>query len=148
MPDFRITPVESESEWQAARHIRRRVFIEEQGCPPAEEFDAYDAESRHLVGYAGTHAVAVARWRAVRLEDGTPAAKLERFAVLPAHRRHGYGRALVRRALAEAQQAGLAAQVLHAQAHLEDFYAAFGFVRRGGRFTEAGIPHVKMVRRV
>jgi predicted GNAT family N-acyltransferase len=143
-----ITPVESEEAWNAAKAIRRRVFIEEQDCPPEEEFDAHDAESRHLIGYAegSGEAVAVARWRAVRTEGGTPAAKLERFAVLPAHRGCGYGRTLVQRAIHEAEQAGLTVQLVHAQARLEDFYAGFGFERRGERFTEAGLPHVKMVR--
>ncbi|PSQ79986.1 MAG: GNAT family N-acetyltransferase [Bacteroidetes bacterium QS_8_68_15] len=144
-----ITPVESEDAWEAAKAIRRRVFIEEQDCPPEEEFDAHDAESRHLVGYAeeeGGEAVAVARWRAVRTSSGTPAAKLERFAVLPSHRGRGHGRALVRRAIREAQRAGLDVQMVHAQARLEDFYADFGFERRGERFTEVGLPHVKMMR--
>jgi len=145
VPELRITPVESEAAWQAAKAIRRRVFIEEQDCPPEEEFDEHDAESRHLVGYAGEEAIAVARWRAVR-EDGAPVAKLERFAVLPAHRGRGNGRALVLRAIREAERAGLAVQLVHAQAHLEDFYAGFGFERCGKRFTEAGLPHVKMVR--
>lgn len=145
--ELRITPVESETAWQAAKSIRRRVFIEEQDCPPGEEFDAHDAESRHLVGYAGDQAVAAARWRAVRLEDGTPAAKLERFAVLPPARGQGYGRALVERTLTEAERAGLRTQVIHAQTHLEAFYADFGFERQGAQFMEAGIPHIKMVRR-
>lgn len=148
MPEdaFRIKPVESRDAWQAAKAIRRRVFIDEQDCAPAEEFDAHDATSRHLLGVVTAEPVATARWRATRFE-GTPAAKLERFAVLPGWRGRGYGQALVRRAMADAQQAGFAVQVLHAQAHLEGFYARFGFARRGERFEEAGIPHVKMVRR-
>lgn len=145
---LRIAPVESRDAWQAAKAIRRRVFIEEQDCPPEEEFDGHDAESRHLLGRAsGGEAVAVARWRAVRLDGGTPAARLERFAVVPERRGNGYGRALVRRAIEEAERAGLPAQVVHAQAHLEDFYANFGFERRGEPFEEVGIPHVEMVRR-
>jgi predicted GNAT family N-acyltransferase len=145
--DFRIVPVESEAAWQSARAIRRQVFIEEQACAPEEEFDAHDAESRHLLGRCAGRPVAVARWRAVRWNGGTPAAKLERFAVLPAFRGRGYGRALVQHAIDEAERAGLRVQVLHAQAHLEDFYAGFGFERRGDPFVEAGIPHVEMVRR-
>ncbi|PSQ98607.1 MAG: GNAT family N-acetyltransferase [Bacteroidetes bacterium QS_9_68_14] len=144
---LRIAPVESRAAWQDAKALRRRVFVEEQDCPPAEEFDGHDPESRHLLGRTpGGEAVAVARWRAVRLDGGTPAAKLERFAVAPEHRSNGYGQALVRRAIEEAEQAGLAAQVVHAQAHLEDFYARFGFERRGAGFEEVGIPHVEMVR--
>lgn len=146
MKELSITPVESSAAWEAAKTIRRRVFIEEQDCPPEEEFDAHEATSRHLLGCTGNEPVGVARWRTVRLADGSPAAKLERFAVLPPYRGRGYGRALVQHALAEAERAGFPVQVLHAQAHLEDFYAGFGFERRGEPFEEAGLPHIKMIR--
>lgn len=36
--------------------------------------------------------------------------------------------------------------VVHAQAHLEDWYAGLGYVRTGDNFSEAGIDHVPMVR--
>jgi predicted GNAT family N-acyltransferase len=143
--DFRIQPVSSDADWDAARAIREQVFIVEQDCPPEEEWDAHDATSRHLLGWLGTTPVATARWRTVPYGE-VLAAKLERFAVLPAYRGHGYGRALVKYALADARRAGFTAFVLHAQAHLEDFYAAFGFETVSGVFEEAGIPHVKMVR--
>ena len=146
MPDLRIAPVASEAAWEAAQAIRRQVFIEEQECPPAEEFDAHDATSRHLLGYVAGEPVAVARWRAVRRSGEGSAAKLERFAVRPAFRGRGYGRALVCHTIQEAMKAGFATQVIHAQAHLEDFYATFGFERRGTPFCEAGTPHLKMVR--
>jgi predicted GNAT family N-acyltransferase len=126
------------------------VFIEEQACPPEEEWDAYDApEARgttgiHLLGLVGAAPVATARWHATTL-DGAPAAKLERFAVLPPWRGGGRGRTLVAAALADARGAGHTRFVLHAQAHLEGFYASFGFRPVGARFWEAGIEHVKMV---
>jgi predicted GNAT family N-acyltransferase len=125
------------------------VFIEEQACPPAEEWDAHDVpEARgvtvhHLLGEADGEGVAVARWRPVLL-DGVPAAKLERFAVLPEARGHGYGRQMIARALADARGAGFSRFVLHAQAHLQPLYASFGFRRVGVPFEEAGIEHVKM----
>jgi predicted GNAT family N-acyltransferase len=89
--------------------------------------------------------VATARWRAVTHDDAI-VAKLERFAVLPAHRGNGYGHALVEAVLDDARRAGFDTFLLHAQAHLEDWYASFGFRSTGRRFEEAGIPHVEMVR--
>ncbi|HYE94680.1 MAG TPA: GNAT family N-acetyltransferase [Rubricoccaceae bacterium] len=145
-----IKPVRTEADWAAARAIRQRVFVEEQACPPEEEWDAHDApEARgrtchHLLGLVDGEPVAVARWRAV-VDEGKPAAKLERFAVRPEHRGSGLGRAMVAHALADARAAGFSRFVLHAQAHLEGLYAAFGFRRVGEGFEEAGIPHVKMV---
>ena len=144
--NLHIRPVESEDAWEEARRIRTRVFIEEQACPPEEEWDAYESTSRHLVGYADGEAVAVARWRTTTVVEEI-AAKLERFAVLKEHRGRGYGRDMVRFVLEDARRAGFATFVLHAQAHLEDFYKSFGFERVGGVFEEAGIPHVKMVMR-
>lgn len=140
-----ITPVTEAAEWDAARAVRQRVFIEEQACPPEEEWDAYDDVSRHLVGRVGQAIIATARWRTVTHNEEI-VAKLERFAVLPAYRGRGYGRALVAYAIRDAEQAGHRTQMLHAQAHLEAFYEDFGFVRDGAPFNEAGIPHVHMTR--
>lgn len=36
---------------------------------------------------------------------------------------------------------------ISAQAHLENWYGRFGFVRVGEQYMEAGIPHVKMLTR-
>ncbi len=143
---FRIKPVEREPEWKQAQAIRRRVFIEGQDCPPEEEWDGWDATSRHVLGLLDEEPIATARWRTVPYQQEL-VAKLERFAVLPAYRGEGYGRALVRYVMEDAQQAGFSTLVLHAQAHLDDFYAAFGFEAVGEPFDEAGIRHVKMVRR-
>ncbi|NBC17037.1 MAG: GNAT family N-acetyltransferase [Bacteroidetes bacterium] len=142
---FHIHPVTSEADWDAARAIREQVFIVEQDCPPEDEWDAYDATSRHLLGWAGDTPVATARWRTVPYDEAL-AAKLERFAVLPDYRGRGYGRALVAFALDDARRAGFTTFILHAQAHLEAFYADFGFETVSGVFEEASIPHVKMVR--
>lgn len=141
-----IKIVADSSDWEAVQAIRTRVFIEEQQCPPEEEWDGYDETSRHLLGLLAGEAVATARWRTVP-HDGYLVAKLERFAVLPAHRGRGYARALVLHALDDARRAGFHTFLLHAQAHLEDFYASLGFEPFGARFEEAGIPHVKMIRR-
>lgn len=143
---IRIKPVKNEADWEQARAIRERVFIEEQECPPEEEWDGYDATSRHVIGQVGGTTVATARWRTVPYQEEL-VAKLERFAVLPEYRGKGYGRALVDYVLNDARRAGFDAFLLHAQAHLEEFYASFGFEAIGGRFMEAGISHVKMVKR-
>ena len=145
MPDLTIRDAVSDADWSRVRHVRQRVFVEEQACPPEEEWDAYDApEARgetvhHLLGLVDGETAAAARWRPV---DG--AAKLERFAVLPAFRGHGFGRQIVRHAIGAAQAAGHRRLVLHAQIHLVDLYRQFGFEREGEPHWEAGIEHVKM----
>jgi predicted GNAT family N-acyltransferase len=149
LPDdtyFFVRPVGSEAEWQLAREIREQVFIVEQHCPPEEEWDAYDDVSRHFLGFLNGWAVATARWRTVSI-DTRIVAKLERFAVLADVRGEGYGRALVAAVIEDARKAGFTTHMIHAQAHLERFYSGFDFVTAGHPFDEAGIPHVKMIRR-
>lgn len=141
-----ITPVRSKQDWREAQAIRERVFIEEQGCPPEEEWDGHDETSRHVLGRLDGTPIATARWRSVP-HGQEVVAKLERFAVLPEYRGHGYGTQLVRYILSDAQRAGFDVYLVHAQVHLEEWYEQFGFVSIGERFEEAGIPHVPMVKR-
>lgn len=139
-----IRPVASAADWLRAVEIRTRVFVEGQDCPPEEEFDDLDVRCRHVLAWLGGEAIGTARWHEIATADGR-AAKLERLAVLPEHRGHGCGHALVAHLLDEVRAAGHRRIVLHAQAHLERFYAGFGFERRGEGFVEAGILHVLMV---
>jgi predicted DCC family thiol-disulfide oxidoreductase YuxK/predicted GNAT family N-acyltransferase len=144
------------SRWRLAEAIRQRVFVEEQACPPEEEWDEHDAEARHLLAWVegkglgvgglglgeGSEAVAVgtARWRVV----GDATAKLERFAVVPEARGCGVGAALVAATLADARAHGCSTFVLHAQVQASGLYRRFGFVADEGIFVEAGIEHVRM----
>lgn len=142
---MRVHEATSDADWQAVRAIREAVFVQEQSCPPEEEWDAHDAADardrtvHHLLGTLGAEPVACARWRPVG-----DVAKLERFAVLVPFRGRGLAREMVAAALAEARSAGFTRFALHAQSHLAGFYAGFGFVSHGDRFDEAGIEHVKM----
>lgn len=141
-----IQPVTTEAQWQSVKAIRTDVFIDEQECPPEEEWDGHDARSRHLLATVDDTPVGTARWRSVPYNEAV-VAKLERFAVRKPYRGQGHGTDLVRATLADARQAGFHTFVLHAQAHLEDWYARFEFRSTGRRFEEVGIPHVEMVRR-
>jgi predicted GNAT family N-acyltransferase len=141
-----ITPVQSDDDWQQARRIREQVFIDEQDCPPEAEWDGHDETSRHVLGRVDGEAVATARWRTVPHGEEI-VAKLERFAVLSEHRGQGYGTQLVQHVLNDARRAGFDAFLVHAQAHLEDWYAGLGFTSTGRTFEEVGIPHVEMIRR-
>ncbi len=138
-----LAPATSDADHHAIRSIRQTVFVEEQACPPDEEWDddALPAPAAYLLARVGGTPAGCARWRPY--DDG---AKLERFAVLPAFRGTGVGRALVARTVADATAAGHARLVMHAQAYLVGFYEGFGFRVVGGPFQEAGIEHVKMER--
>lgn len=144
--DLTIAPIQTEADWEEARTIRKVVFIDEQDCPPELEWDGHDEASRHLLGRVNGTPVATARWRTVSHGEQL-VAKLERFAVLRKYRGSGYGSRLVRFAIEDARRAGFNTFLVHAQAHLEDWYEALGFVSTGRHFEEAGIPHVEMIRR-
>ncbi|MCS7268693.1 MAG: GNAT family N-acetyltransferase [Geminicoccaceae bacterium] len=139
----RIAIARARSERDAVFALRRRVFIEEQGVPPDEELDAFDACAEHLLARVGDEVVGTLRWRPI---DDAGTVKLERVAVRHDHRGRGVARALLRFALARIDGRGLGPVVLHAQAHALDVYRGHGFEPRGEEFREAGIPHRRMER--
>ncbi len=130
-------------EREQAFDIRRRVFQEEQGVSPEDEFDADDAYATHVLAtFAGT---AIGTGRVVFHPDH---AKVGRMAVLKEWRRRGVGRALLEALLVAARDHGVQRLVLHAQVHAIPFYAAMGFGVVSDEFQEAGIAHRRMERRL
>lgn len=130
---------------EKAFQIRREVFVVEQQVPAEEEFDEYEATSRHWVAL-DEHGLPVgaARWR--RTGKGI---KLERFVVKMSHRGEGLGGRLVQRVLDDIQaQAGSGQYLyLHAQLPAVSLYARFGFQPKGEQFLECDIWHYLMERR-
>ena len=117
--------------------VRRRVFIDEQGIPEAEEWDDVDPIARHVLALAGNRdAVGTGR-----LE---PTGKIGRVAVLPGHRGTGVGRRIMAHLVNQAPESGFTKVYLHAQAAAEGFYARLGFRTEGPVFEECGIPHLRM----
>ncbi|OUS12650.1 hypothetical protein A9Q89_05420 [Gammaproteobacteria bacterium 53_120_T64] len=121
---------------QALTDIRRRVFIDEQGVPEAEEFSPQDQTASHWLAYGA---------------DGSPmgcarllADKVGRMAVLKTHRQQGVGSALLRHVIGFAAKTGLEKIQLDAQVHALPFYEAMNFTRDGSVFDDVGIPHQHM----
>ncbi len=128
---------------EACLALRREVFCIEQGVPEDIEVDGRDFECRHFLLRIDDRLVGTLRTRPI----GPRTVKIERVAVRAAHRGGGLGTALMRHVLGALDQAGCDAAVLNAQTHSETFYRALGFAVEGPEFEEAGIPHVRMVRR-
>ena len=118
--------------------IRRKVFVEEQECPPELEWE-FEEESNHFLATVDNVPGGACRWR--RTEKGY---KLERFAVLKEFRGKGVGQQLVRAVLSDLP-VGADYVYLHAQLSAVGLYERFGFKKTGGQFEEAGIQHYKMV---
>lgn len=142
MVDYEVVRAEGDTALDEAHTVRRAVFIDEQGVPENVEMDDKDRESTHFVVYDrdGGHAVGTARLRPV---DGDTA-KIERVAILPAHRGNGLGARLMERAEDEARASHFAHIHLHAQAAVEEFYQQLGYETVSEEFEQAGITHVEM----
>ena len=121
--------------------IRRAVFIEEQGVSEEDEMDGTDAGAIHLLVREDGTPVATGR---ILIENGV--FTLGRVAVLKERRGKKLGDFVMRMLIRRAFELGGNEQRLHSQTHARGFYEKLGFAAVTGEYTEAGIPHVGMVR--
>jgi predicted GNAT family N-acyltransferase len=136
---MRVERVDTEAAYEDALGVRYDVFVDEQGVPEDLEVDEHEESATHFVGYDAGEPVAAARLR--EYEPGV--GKVERVAVRRSERGEGFG-AAVMDAVEEAAAEEFDELYLHAQLHVEGFYADRGYERDGEEFTEAGIEHVAM----
>jgi predicted GNAT family N-acyltransferase len=127
-----------------ALEVRRRVFIEEQRVPEAEEIDFHDADpavvTTCLQVLARLEGQPVATGRLLLAEpDGR--LHIGRVAVLAEHRRHGIGRAVMRALHDLARFRNGRSVTLAAQLHAIPFYERLGYIAHGDVFLDAGIEH-------
>ena len=131
-------------ELYALLRLRADVFVVEQACVFGE-IDGKDPAARHLLAFAGETLGGYLRVFPPTTAGG--AAKIGRVVVAPAFRATGLGRRLMAAALTEiADRLGPVPIELAAQAHLERFYAGFGFVRCSEDYLEDDILHCDMRR--
>jgi len=123
--------------------LRVDVFVVEQECP-YPELDGRDLEPDAVMLWAeeDDQVLATVRLLVDHADDGM---RIGRVATAAAARGRGLAADLMRVALERC--AGRLVR-LDAQAHLEGWYARFGFVVDGPGFLEDGIPHVPMSRSV
>lgn len=150
MTEITIIEVLNSDDMEACYAIRTEVFCDEQQVSRELEFDGLDAQCRHYLARRGDKAIGTARVRPLATGDGRDGGtvKFERVAVCKPFRGRQIGRALMDRALADAREAGTQAGILHAQSAASAFYLKLGFTQEGGTFEEAGIPHVRMTKRL
>jgi len=138
-----VRPAGDETEIEAAKQLRLRVFAHEQGISPKADIDGLDPAATHLVALRRGSVVATCR---LRFSPGK--CKLERMVVEQNLRGTGIGARLIVEAEREAQRQGAEQVVLNAQRPVEGFYAACGYVAEGEEFLEEGLPHVQMRKRL
>jgi predicted GNAT family N-acyltransferase len=135
---FTVSPVSWHDGEPLLRAVREAVFVREQGVPVELEWDGLDENCRHALALSLTgDAIGCGRL----LPDG----HIGRVAVLPEWRKHQVGTAIVEALLSDAQARGHKRVVVEAQTHALTFYHRFGFAEQGKVFTDAGLPHIRMV---
>ena len=123
------------------RHLRRVVFIEEQGVSEADEVDDLDGVALHLLALVDGEPVGSARL----LVQGA-VGKIGRVCVLQQTRGAGIGAALIRAAVERFRAIeGITKAKLGAQVHAIGFYEGLGFEAFGPVYDDAGIDHRDMV---
>ena len=140
MNKLQIKVVDYREQLQPIKHIRIKVFQEEQKVAPELEFDDKDATAIQLLAYLDNEPIGTARIRNIDQQT----AKIERLAVLPKARKQGIGKQLMEAALEIIANQNKQIAIVHAQAYIAQLYTQLGFEQVGEKFTEAGIPHVKM----
>ena len=130
----------------ALLRLRCEVFIVEQTCP-YQDIDGDDlvGENRHILGWRGDDLVAYAR--ILKSEDDFDPVVIGRVIVSGSARGEKLGYQLMEKTLEACKKRWPdKALYLGAQAHLQPFYAHFGFSPVTEIYDEDGIPHVGMAR--
>lgn len=123
--------------------LRVDVFVVEQSCA-YPEIDNLDKEAYHL--FHKNHKQELDAY--CRLIPTDSLIKLGRVLTSKDQRKKGLGRKLVEEALNFCQQRYPDLPVYaQAQAHLQDFYASFGFKTTSEVYLEDDIPHIDMIKK-
>jgi predicted GNAT family N-acyltransferase len=139
---FSIRKVHAREDIQKCLAIRKKVFVEGQQVPLAEELDGKDNESDHyLLTVNNEIAAGVAR---VRYLDVI--AKVERVAILEEYQGHGLGSQLMQAIIADLKQNNKITIIkLSSQSYAIPFYEKLEFSVCGEEYLDAGILHKDMV---
>jgi len=128
-----------------AAPLRRAVFVDEQGIPESEEWDAADATALHAVAINAL-GQAVGTGRLLAAEPGV--GKIGRMAVHRALRGTGVGACVLAALIEAARTRGDHTLRLSAQRTAMGFYQRQGWQCVGEPYDEVGIPHQTMERRL
>lgn len=119
------------------------MFCGEQGVSARADRDGRDDEATHLVAVDEGRVVGTCR-----LLFRSRVARLGRLAVEPQRRGGGIAAAILHEADRVARAHGAEAISLHAQTYALPLYLDAGYEERGPTFTEEGIEHVAMEKRL
>ncbi len=126
----------------AVLRLRQQVFVVEQNCAYLD-LDNLDQQATHMLCLRDGGLLAYQRCLAPGLSY--PESSLGRIVVCPAMRGQELGKELVRRGIEHNLLRWPGSGIrINAQAHLQNFYAALGFVAEGNEYLEDNILHRQM----
>jgi predicted GNAT family N-acyltransferase len=122
--------------------IRSAVYVGEQACPYAEEFDGNDFTATHLIGYVGDEPAAC-----MRIRYFADFAKVERLAVRREFRKTRISFQISKAAIELCRAKGYRRIYAHAQKRLLKFFDRLGFrpLEGGREFIFSDFDYVEIV---
>ncbi len=124
-PRSRVKIARTLEEMMQAFAVRAAVFLNENHCPYAEEFDGNDFTSTHILGLVGDEPAGAARIRYFG-----DFATLERVAVRKEFRSSGIAATMINEVIEICRRKGYSKIYGRADASLVPFWEKFGFMRR------------------
>ena len=124
-----------------ALHLRKKVFVEEQGF--CDEFDDIDGRAIHFVLYENDMPIATCR---IFVGDTKGSYILGRLCVLKEYRGRGIGSRILSAAEDKVKLLGGDKLSLHAQYQAREFYKKLGYSEYGEIEYEQHCPHIWLVK--
>ena len=138
-----IKVIETNEDLEKALKIRREVFVEEHNVPEnieLDEFDILEASCMHFLALCDNKPIGTLRAN-LTIKDTV---KIQRFCLLPEHRKSGFGKQLLEFAEEVLLKQGYKYFFLEAKFSVHPFYEKCGYKKAIAIFYEVGVPHVKM----
>ena len=122
--------------------LRTDIFVVEQNCP-YPELDEEDKKAFHLIQLEDEIIIGTLR---IITQPNNYYCKIGRVAIHKSYRKRGYGKLIMKAALAFiTSELKLEKVIISAQQYLDEFYKSLGFKNTGKKYLEDGIPHQEMV---
>jgi len=138
-----ITEAITQKEKLECFNIRFEVFVNEQGVPKEIELDEFDRNSFHALARINNKPL-TGRLIYLNAEN----AKFGRMAVYLDYRKIGIGGLILDLLEKKAKNKRVKHLTLNTQEYISKFYSNHGYSQKGTVFLEAGIPHIKMDKKI
>ena len=144
MDNYTVILADTQQLLDECRRMRKEVFVLERGVDPSIEQDEHD-----ILGGACAHFLIRQDSESVgafRCATNGGAVRLQRMCVVKAHRGKGAGAAALKFMEQRYRALGCSRIELDAKCESAQFYLKGGYTAVSEPFTEAGIPHIKMIK--